>query len=240
MEHNNMREAGYGNNWTFVLDNPKYSTFEDPFSGMPVPKAEFNATYGPACEEVFQCGITVELLFNANPVTCGEWRFADDDARDDLYDAAVEMGLVASSKEVCAGETAEEKACRNAFEAAMEAQKRAQQEHGGERKVSGLEVRGGILSRGRAGPPDVDADDDVVFEDPHCAGSVASCSPEPPSRERKAEERATKTGEELQAELERVLAEFELSGLSNKRRKKLERRQRGIMAALEKSDEGIA
>jgi hypothetical protein len=232
MEHNNRREAGYGNNWTFVLSDSKYSTFEDPFSGMPVPKAEFNATYGPACEEIFQCGITVDLLFIANPVMYGEWRFADDDARDDLYDAAVEMGLVTSSKEVCAGETAEEKACRNAFEAAMEAQKRAQQEHGGERNVSGLEVRGGILSRGRAGPPDADADDDVVFEDPHSGVSRSAPSPKPP--------RATKTGEELQAELERVLAEFELSGLSNKRRKKLERRQRGIMAALEKSDEGIA
>jgi hypothetical protein len=230
MATNSACNADYGNNWTLVLNDSKYSTFEDPFSGMPVPKAEFDATYGPACKEVFQCGITIELMFIVNPVMCGEWRFADDDARDDLYDAAVEMGLVASAKEVCAGETKEEKACRNAFEAMMQAQKRAQQEYGGERKASGLGVRGGILSRGRQVADD-DDDDDVVFEDPHCAGSV---------REKEQCESPSKSGQELRGELDRVLAELELSGLSSKRRKKLDRRVRGIMAALDKSDEGNA
>lgn len=205
--------AGDDDNWSFVLADERYSTFEDPFSSVPVPKGEFNAVYGPACREVFQCCITVDMLFSANPVVCGEWRFADDDARADLYGAAIELGLVASSEEVCAGETEEEKACRNVCEAVL----RAQQQFGGRRESSGLEVRGGILSRGA---PRAD-DDGVTFED-----SAPASKPR-------------KSGAELQAELERILAEFEFSGLSNKRRKKLERRRRGILSALESSDEGV-
>ena len=206
---------GNSDNWSFVLADERYSTFEDPFSGTPVPKREFDAVYGPACLEVFQCCITVDMLFSANPVMCGEWRFADDDARADLYDVAIELGLVASSEEVCAGETEEEKACRNVCEAVS----RAQQQFGGRRESSGLEVRGGILSRGAAWARD--DDDGVTFED-----SAPASKPR-------------KSGPELQAELERVLAEFEFSGLSNKRRKKLERRRRGILSALESSDEGV-
>lgn len=213
-------------NWSIALADGQYSTFEDPFSGMPVPKTEFNEVYGPACREVFQCGITVGLLFVQNPVVYGEWRFADDDARADLYDAAVELGLVPKCEEICAGETNAEKACRVAFEATL----RAQREFGGPRKPSGLEIRGGILSRGRKvrngvkartmGADDTDVDDGgVVFE---------------------AVPKLKKTMEELKVELDKVMAEFERSGLSNKRLKKLERRRRGILSALEKSDEGIA
>jgi hypothetical protein len=49
-----------------------------------VPKAEFNEVYGHACREIFQGSITIDLLFAANPVMFGEWRFSDDDARADL------------------------------------------------------------------------------------------------------------------------------------------------------------
>jgi hypothetical protein len=211
------QDCDVNENWSVVLTDTRYSTFEDPFSGMAVPKAEFDETYGPACREVFQCGITIEVLFAANPVMCGEWRFADEDARADLYDAAVEMGLVVSSAEVCAGETVVEKANRVAFEATLAASRAA-----AAMKPTGMGVRGGILCRG---PVKSDHDTEVVFADD--------------TSTKKAQARP-KTGAELQEELGRVLAEFELSGLSNKRRKKLERRQRGIMAALEKSDEGVA
>ena len=68
--------------------------------------------YGPACKEVFQCSITVGVLFAANPVMMGEWRFVDEDARLDLSDAAVELNLVPSFDEICAGETEKQKAER--------------------------------------------------------------------------------------------------------------------------------
>ena len=196
--------ASGDDNWSVVLTDTQYSTFEDPFSGTPVPKAEFDAVYGPACREVFQIGITVGLMFSPNPVMAGEWRFADEDARADLYDAAVEMKLVASFGEVCAGETAEQKMLRGAKEAAEQAATDVFCRRVG-LKPSGLEVRGGIMV------------------------------PPPPA----SEGAARKTVAELQEELETVRAEFGVAGLSGKRRKKLERRQRGILAALETSDEGI-
>lgn len=180
--------GGNNDNWSVVLTDTRYSTFEDPFSGTPVPKREYDALYGPACREVFQCGITIGVLFAPNPVTVGEWRFADEDARADLYDAAVEMKLVPSFDEVCAGETHKEKTRR--------AERPTMQEEVGE--------------------------------------LVGSAGPGP------AVAKPKKTVDELRAELDTVLAEFERSGLSGKRLKKLERRRRGIMSALEKSDEGIA
>ena len=101
-----------GDNWLSVLTDKRYVCFEDPFSGTPVPKEEFHSMYGPACKEVFQCSITVGVLFAANPVMMGEWRFVDEDARLDLSDAAVELNLVPSFDEICAGETEKQKAER--------------------------------------------------------------------------------------------------------------------------------
>lgn len=184
-------------NWSVVLTDTRYSTFEDPFSGTPVPKREYDALYGPACREVFQCGITIGVLFAPNPVIMGEWRFADEDARADLYDAAVELKLVPSFDEVCAGETHCERTRRTA---------------------------GPCLSRGC--PTRGVQEEEVVGVESSVGVAKAP--------------KTKKTVAELQAELTAVLAEFERSGLSNKRLKKLERRRRGIMSALEKSDEGIA
>ena len=178
-------------NWSAVLTDTRYSTFEDPFSGTPVPKREYDALYGPACREVFQCGIMIGVLFAPSPVILGEWRFADEDARADLYDAAVELGLVPSFDEVCAGETHCERTRRTT-----------------------------------AGPGPATR----MQEEAEAGGLDAGVATTPKTK---------KTMEELKSELESVLAEFVRSGLSNKRLKKLERRRRGIMSALENSDEGI-
>eukprot|EP00037_Helgoeca_nana_P026611 m.301102 g.301102 ORF g.301102 m.301102 type:complete len:181 (-) comp27265_c1_seq1:1944-2486(-) len=102
-------------NWTEVLSDPRFVTFEDPFSGFAVPKDEFHATYGPACLAVFQDHLLVSHLFEPNPLTVGEWRFADNEGRLDLYDAAVESGLVQPFDEVCAGETDAERRGRRPY-----------------------------------------------------------------------------------------------------------------------------
>ena len=99
------------NGWEQVLRDARYQTLEDPFSGMCVPKEEFHAVYGPACVALF-ADLQVDIVFEENPVIQGEWRYADDDARDDLYDTAIEMGLVQSSDEVQQGESFEEERVR--------------------------------------------------------------------------------------------------------------------------------
>ena len=99
------------NGWEQVLRDARYQTLEDPFSGMCVPKEEFHAVYGPACVALF-ADLQVDMVFEENPVIQGEWRYADDDARDDLYDTAIEMGLVQSSDEVQQGESFEEERVR--------------------------------------------------------------------------------------------------------------------------------
>ena len=211
-----------GDNWSSVLTDKRYVCFEDPFSGTPVPKEEFHSMYGPACREVFQCGITVGVLFAANPVMVGEWRFVDEDARLDLSDAAVELKLVPSFDEICAGETEQQRAARQQkereeransadFRRALEESRRLHQQRQKQEKK--------VLTRGGSG-----------------LGWVRGTeSPEEGAK------RVTpdKTKAELESELIRVLAAFESSALSNKQRKKLERRHRGIMAALENSDEGV-
>jgi len=186
-----------GDNWSSVLTDKQYVCFEDPFSGATVPKKEFHSMYGPACREIFQCCITLEVLFAANPVMIGEWRFVDEDARQDLIDAAVDLKLVPSFDEICAGETEKQKAAR-------------QQK----------EREGRALEKSREGK----------FRPPQ---------PLARKQERIAEEKKLKTKAELESELIKVLAAFESSAMSNKQRKKLERRRWGIMAALEKSDEGV-
>lgn len=204
-------EPNEDDNWSSVLTDKRYVCFEDPFSGTPVPKEEFHSMYGPACREIFQCSITVGVLFAANPVTMGEWRFVDDDARQDLTDAAVELKLVPSFDEICAGETEEQKAARQQKEREERANsadfRRALEES---RKLYREELERKKESSTRGG-----------------------------SREKKVQEKRPKTKAELESELVQVLAAFESSALSNKQRKKLERRHRGIMAALEKSDEGV-
>ena len=83
------------------MRDPRFSTFEDPFTCMPIPKDAFHETYGKACTELFDGHeITVDLLFVQNPVIEGEWRFSDDDARDDFYDTAVDLGLILTKDEV--------------------------------------------------------------------------------------------------------------------------------------------
>lgn len=99
------------NGWEQVLRDMRYQTLEDPFSGMCVPKEEFDAVYGPACIALF-ADLQVDMVFEQNPVIQGEWRYADNDARDDLYDTAIEMGLVQSSDEVQQGESFEEERVR--------------------------------------------------------------------------------------------------------------------------------
>lgn len=195
-----------GDNWSSVLTDKRYVCFEDPFSGTPVPKEEFHSMYGPACRAVFQCGITVGLLFAANPVMVGEWRFVDEDARLDLTDAAVELKLVPSFGEICAGET--------------EKQKAARQQKEREERANSADFRRALEESRKL----------YREEQERKKGSG----------EKKVEAKKAKTKAELESELVRVLAAFESSALSNKQRKKLERRHRGIMAALEKSDEGIA
>lgn len=214
-----------GDNWSSVLTDKRYVCFEDPFSGTPVPKEEFHSMYGPACREVFQCGITVGVLFAVNPVMVGEWRFVDEDARLDLTDAAVELKLVPSFGEICAGETEKQRAARQQkereeransadFRRALEESRKLYREELEQKK--GSSTRGG--SRDRMG-----------------SGGGA---PEERAK-RVTPEKRPKTKAELESELVRVLTAFESSALSNKQRKKLERRHRGIMAALEKSDEGV-
>jgi len=190
-----------GDNWSSVLTDKRYVCFEDPFSGTPVPKEEFNSMYGPACREVFQCGITVGVLFAANPVMVGEWRFVDEDARLDLSDAAVELKLVPSFGEICAGETKQQRAAR---------QKKEREE-----RANSADFRRALEETRR------------VYQQ------------EQRQKQEKKVLTPDKTKAELESELIRVLAAFESSALSKKQRKKLERRQRGIMAALEKSDEGV-
>lgn len=99
--------------WERVLRDSRYSTFEDPFSGMCVPKPEFDQVYGPACR-ILLMDLQVHMVFEENPVMQGQWRYSDDDARDDLYDTAVEMGLVQSSDEVRQGESFAEERIRKA------------------------------------------------------------------------------------------------------------------------------
>lgn len=207
-----------GDNWSSVLTDKRYVCFEDPFSGTPVPKEEFHSIYGPACREVFQCSITVEVLFAANPVMVGEWRFVDEDARQDLTDAAVELKLVPSFGEICAGET--------------EKQKVARQQKEREERANSADFRR-ALEESRRG----------ICRPPHPLAQL--------QRQKQEKKVSThggglsthgggaKTKAELESELVRVLAAFESSALSNKQRKKLERRHRGIVAALEKSDEGV-
>eukprot|EP00038_Savillea_parva_P009982 m.187104 g.187104 ORF g.187104 m.187104 type:complete len:167 (-) comp16979_c0_seq1:95-595(-) len=99
--------------WDSALCDQRFDTFEDPFSGMCVPKQEFDQMYGPACR-VLLMDLPIHAVFEENPVMQGQWRYSDDDARDDLYDTAVDMGLVPSSDEVRQGETFEEERARKA------------------------------------------------------------------------------------------------------------------------------
>jgi hypothetical protein len=93
------------NNWNPVLADPRFCTFEDPFSGTSVPKQVYNDMYGPACRVVIQESFTVRMFYEENPLMVGEWRFRDDDSRADIYDAAVELGIVPTAEEVKQGET---------------------------------------------------------------------------------------------------------------------------------------
>jgi len=214
-----------GDNWSSVLTDKRYVCFEDPFSGTPVPKKEFHSMYGPACREIFQCSITVGVLFAANPVIMGEWRFVDEDARLDLSDAAVELNLVPSFDEICAGETEQQRAARQQKEREERANsadfRRALEES---RKLyrEELERKKGSSTRGGPG-----------------LGWVRGTESPEEGAKRVAAEKRPKTKADLESELVQVLAAFESSALSNKQRKKLERRHRGILAALEKSDEGV-
>lgn len=93
--------------WNAVMHSESYKTMEDPFSGICVPKYEFDKVYGPACAVLF-ADLQVDMIFEENPVVQGEWRYADDNAREDMYDVALELGLVYSSDEVKQGESFEE------------------------------------------------------------------------------------------------------------------------------------
>ena len=125
------------------------------------------------------------------------------------YDAALEMGLVNTSDEVCAGETELEKDARSAQQIGVQSHCR---DSGALPATRGPHVRGRHDGRAR------DDDDDVHRSQPMPRKSVR----------------------ELHEELDRVMAEIEQDGMSNKQAKKLERRRRGIMAALESSDEGVS
>jgi len=116
------------------------------------------------------------------------------------YDAALEMGLVNTSDEVCAGETELEKESRSVLER--------------------TEFR-------RVGPNHMRSADQGS-DASHTRDELDACTA------------TRKTRIELQEELVRVTREAESGGLSNKQMKKLERRRRGILAALESSDEGVS
>lgn len=95
--------------------NDVYVTFEDPMTQHPLPKVQFDELYGPACRDLFDgFDLTVDMFFERNPVVFGQYLFTDEAARLDLYDTAVEMNLIPKFKEVCEGETKQEKMNRMA------------------------------------------------------------------------------------------------------------------------------
>lgn len=101
--------------WDTALHNPKFECFEDPVTGTPMPKTEYNQLYGPACTDLFNNNdlIFVETFYLPNPVNKDCWMFVDEDAKADLFDTSVDLGLLPNLKEIQAGETKSEKSSRS-------------------------------------------------------------------------------------------------------------------------------
>lgn len=93
--------------WSSVLSDPNFETFEDPLTSMSLLKEHFDDMYGPACDELL-LDIPFGCVFEQSPVICGHWCFVDDDAKKDVYAISVELGLVNTIKEVRQGETSKE------------------------------------------------------------------------------------------------------------------------------------
>jgi hypothetical protein len=143
------------------------------------------------------------------------------------YDAALEMGLVNTSDEVCAGETEFEKESRSVLERihfSLAAPKQTRPRS----MVTALEHPEASLHCPRRVGPNHTRSGDQGSDASHTRDELDACTA------------TRKTRIELQEELDRVTTEAESGALSNKQMKKLERRRRGILAALESSDEGVS
>ena len=100
--------------WETVMIETRFNMFEDPITGTFIPKHEYNKIYGPACSELFSSEfmISIETFYTPNPLNTDCWMFVDNDAKLDLFDTAVEMGLLPELREIQAGETDTEKSTR--------------------------------------------------------------------------------------------------------------------------------
>ena len=109
--------------WVYALKSARFETFEDPVTNFQIDKNEYDLLYGKACNELFD-GVEwrVDHFFEENPLVQGCWLFMDNDSRCDLYDVALEMGLVLNLKEIQEGEQTDEKKARKLVESQMQLQ----------------------------------------------------------------------------------------------------------------------
>ena len=98
--------------WSLAIQSAKFSHFEDPITGTLLDKIHYNEIYGKVCELLMgdaNYDLCVETFFTSNPINNGFWHFIDEDARLDLYDTAVEEGILPPLKEIHEGESKSEK-----------------------------------------------------------------------------------------------------------------------------------
>lgn len=103
--------------WKQAMKSRRFETFEDPVTNFHIDKVEYDALYGRACIELFDGEEwRVETFFQENPLVQGCWLFTDEDSRCDLYDIALEMGLVLQLKEIQEGEQDTDRRVRKELE----------------------------------------------------------------------------------------------------------------------------
>lgn len=102
--------------WSIAIQSTKFLQFEDPITGTLLDKIKYNEIYGKVCELLMgddNYDFCVETFFASNPINNGSWHFVDEDARLDLYDIAVEEGILPPLKEIHEGESEKERRMRN-------------------------------------------------------------------------------------------------------------------------------
>jgi len=102
--------------WSIAIESTQFSQFEDPITGTLLDKIQYNEIYGKVCELLMgddNYDLCVETFFSSNPINNGSWHFVDEDARLDLYDTAVEEGVLPPLKEIHEGESEKDRQIRN-------------------------------------------------------------------------------------------------------------------------------